>query len=209
MKRSFWDRFAFAYDWAEMMNSRAVKAMVQQVGHLTPPGSLALDCAAGTGELALAMAVRARRVVCTDLSEEMLDRAKGKAARRGISNIDFQVQDLTCLEMEDNTCDAVAAGNVLHLLEHPERAVAELLRVTKPGGLVILPTFLQKENRGLRAAVGLYKALGFRPVTDFDARSYRAFLEGSGARLRQYTVLPGRIPVGLGVLIKETEGTKQ
>lgn len=202
MKRSFWDRFAFAYDWGEKLNGRAVKAMAQQVGHLTPPNSLVLDCAAGTGELALAMAGRARRVVCTDLSQEMLDRAEQKAARRGIANIDFQLQDLTCLEMADNIFDAAAAGNVLHLLQKPERAVAELLRVTKPGGLVILPTFLQREHNGLRAAVGLYKLLGFRPVTDFDARSYRAFLEGSSARLRQYTVLPGRIPVGLGVLIK-------
>lgn len=203
MRRSFWDRIAFAYDWAERLNGRAVKAMAQQAAHLTPRGALVLDCAAGTGELAIAMASRAGRVLCTDLSQAMLERSRRKARRRGVVNMDFAVQDLTCLSIGDDTFDAVAAGNVLHLLRQPERAVSELLRVTKPGGLVILPTFLQKEKNSLRAAVGLYKLLGFHPVTDFDAKSYRALLEKSGARLRQYTVLPGRIPVGLGVLVKE------
>lgn len=203
MRSSFWDRIAFAYDWAELLNRRAVRAMVQQVGLLTPQDSLALDCAAGTGELALSMADRARRVVCTDLSEEMLYRAQRKAQRRGVVNLDFQVQDLKQLALADNTFDVSAAGNVLHLLRQPEQAVAELLRVTRPGGLVILPTFLQKEHNRLRAAVKLYKLLGFRPVTNFDADSYRAFLLKSGARLKQYTILPGRLPVGLGVLIKE------
>lgn len=203
MIHSFWDHMAFAYDWAEMLNGRAVKAMAQQAARLTPQGSLALDCAAGTGELALSMAGRAQRVVCTDLSSQMLRRARQKAQKRGLNNLDFQVQDLTQLTFLDNTFDVAAAGNVLHLLRRPERAVSELLRVTKLGGLIILPTFLQKEHNRLRAAVGLYKLLGFRPVTDFDADSYRAFLSGSSARLKQYVVLPGRIPVGLGVLVKE------
>ena len=203
MRHSFWDRIAFAYDWAELLNGRAVRAMVQQVAHLTPQDSLALDCAAGTGELALSMAGRARRVVCTDLSEEMLRRARRKAQKRGADNLDFQAQDLMQLTLGDDTFDVAAAGNVLHLLRRPEQAVSELLRVTKPGGLVILPTFLQRERNQLRAAVRLYQLLGFRPVTDFDADSYRTFLLNSGARLKQYMVLPGRMPVGLGVLVKE------
>ena len=204
MGQSFWDRIAAGYDLAESLNRQAVRETVRQVGYLTPRGCLALDCAAGTGELALAMASRAGRVVCTDLSQKMLHQARKKAARRGVDNLDFQVQDLARLTFGNNVFDVAAAGNVLHLLRKPEQAVSELLRVTRPGGLVILPTFLQKENRRLRVAVGLYKLLGFRPVTDFDTNSYRAFLMERGARLKQYTVLPGRIPVGLGVLIKQS-----
>ena len=200
MKQSFWDRIAFAYDWSEALNGRAYRAMTERVGQLTPRGGLALDCAAGTGELALAMAGRADRVLCTDLSPPMLRRAAEKAERRGIRNLDFAVRDLTALPDPDGAYDAAAAGNVLHLLPDPARAVSQLLRVTKPGGPVILPTFLLGERAGFGGVLAAYRLLGFCPESRFTAGSYRAFLEGMDARLTCFEVIPGWVPVGLGVL---------
>ncbi len=200
MKRSFWDRAAWFYDLAEALNGRAYRAMTERVGRLTPRGSLALDCAAGTGELAIAMAGRAERVLCTDLSPPMLERAARKAEKRGVLNLEFAVRDLTALPDPDHTYDAAAAGNVLHLLEDPALAVSQLLRVTKPGGPVILPTFLLGEWNGAGAALAAYRLLGFRPASRFTAGTYRALLERADARLTCFEVIPGWIPVGLGIL---------
>lgn len=57
-----------------------------------------------------------------------------KARRLGIYNISFAKRDMTALKDPDNRYDAVIAGNVIHLLDDPQKAFSELIRVTKPGG---------------------------------------------------------------------------
>ena len=203
MGRTFWDRFAGVYDLMEATNGKAVRGMIHQVVRHLPEDTVFLECAAGTGEISLAAAPFVRRVVCTDLSLPMLDRARKKAARRDLTNIEFQQRDLFHLPEGDGTYGAVCAGNVLHLLDHPEDAVAELWRVTAPGGCLLLPTFLMGESGPLMdTLVALYRLLGFRQKHTFTRQSYRAFFEGLGLPLAGLAVIPGRMPVGLAVLRK-------
>ena len=143
MSKSFWDRWAWFYDLAECTNRRAYTAAAARAAELIPVGARVLDCAAGTGVFSLAAAKRAGSVLCTDQSEAMLDRARTKAAKRGMDNIRFAQRDITALSDPDEAFDAVIAANVLHLLPQPETAVRELWRVAAPGGRLILPTFLQ------------------------------------------------------------------
>lgn len=203
MGRTFWDNIAGLYDLAEKTNGRAVRGMAAEVTRRLPENTDFLECAAGTGEISLAAAPFVRRVVCTDLSLPMLDRARKKAARRDLPNIEFQQWDLFHLPEGDGTYGAVCAGNVLHLLDHPEDAVAELWRVTAPGGCLLLPTFLMGESGPLMdTLVALYRLLGFRQKHTFTRQSYRAFFEGLGLPLAELAVIPGRMPVGLAVLRK-------
>ncbi len=196
--KNFWDRSARIYDWKEALNRRAFSAMLAETKRLTPPGALALDCACGTGALSFAMAEKAAQVLCTDLSEAMLAQAQRKARRKNIQNVAFARRDICALPDANDTYDITAAGNVLHLLEQPERAVAELQRVTRPGGRILLPTYLTKNKA--KTMVGLYRLLGFRPVQELDRDGYLTMLERCGARIDSFVVLPGRIPVGMAVL---------
>lgn len=203
MSRTFWDNIAGLYDLAERTNGRAVRGMAAEVAHRLPENTDFLECAAGTGELSLAAAPFVRQVVCTDLSLPMLDRARRKAVRRGLTNIEFQQRDLFYLPDGDETYGAVCAGNVLHLLDRPDEAVAELWRVTAPGGVLLLPTFLTGESGPLmNILVALYRLLGFRQKHTFTRQSYRAFFESLGLPLAEVAVIPGRMPVGLAVLRK-------
>ena len=203
MRRTFWDNIAGLYDLAEKTNGKAVRGMAGEVTRRLPETAEFLECAAGTGEISLAAAPFARRVVCTDLSLPMLDRARQKAARQGLTNIEFQQRDLFHLPEEDGTYGAVCAANVLLLLDDPAKAVAELWRVTAPGGILLLPTFLMGESGPLmNALVSLYRLLGFRQKHTFTRQSYRAFFEGLGLPLAELAVVPGRMPVGLAVLRK-------
>ena len=142
---TFWDEIAGVYDLAEWTNKKANAETIRQVRELIPQWSSVLECAAGTGEFSLAAAVRAGSVTCTDLSQAMLDQAKQKAKKRGITNISFTTRNLIDLPEGDGMYDVVIAANVLHLLARPEKATSELWRVTAPGGRLILPTFLQGE----------------------------------------------------------------
>ena len=99
---SFWDCIAIAYDAAEWLNRTAVTEMICQTAHRTPQGVYALDCAAGTGSLSLAMAPSARQVLCTDLSKSMLRQAQKKASARGLSNLRFEMRCPAPAERSDH-----------------------------------------------------------------------------------------------------------
>ena len=203
MSRTFWDRVAGLYDLAEWTNRRAYAAAVARAAELVPAGARVLDCAAGTGAFSLAAAKRAGSVLCTDQSEAMLDRARRKAARLGLSNIGFARRDVTALPDPDGAFDAVIAANVLHLLPQPEIAVRELWRVTAPGGRLILPTFLQgKVGAVYGTMIKIYQGVGFHYEHAFTPETYREFLEGVGLGPVTVEVIGGRVPEGIGILEK-------
>lgn len=168
-----------------------------------PAGARVLDCAAGTGLFSLAAAERAASVLCTDLSEAMLERAKRKARHRGLTNLRFARRDVTALPDPDGGFDAVIAANVLHLLPAPEQAARELWRVTAPGGQLILPTYLQgKAGSAYGAVIKIYQGVGFHYEHAFTPETYRAFLERLGLGRVTLEVIPGRLPIGLAILQK-------
>ena len=200
---AFWDRWARFYDCAQWSNRRVNAAAAARTAALVPAGARVLDCAAGTGLFSLAAAERAGFVLCTDLSEAMLERAKRKARRKGLSNLRFARRDVTALPDPDGGFDAVIAANVLHLLPSPELAVRELWRVTAPGGRLILPTYLQgKTGAAYGTMIRIYQGVGFHYEHAFTPETYRTFLERLGLGRAAVEVIPGRLPVGLAVLQK-------
>lgn len=203
MSRTFWDRVAGLYDLFEWSNRKVNTAARARVGELVPAGARVLDCAAGTGEFSLAVAKRAGSVLCTDQSEAMLARARKKAARRGLSNLQFAHRDITALSDPDGSFDAVIAANVLHLLPQPEVAVRELWRVAAPGGRLILPTYLQgKAGAAYGSMIKIYQGVGFHYEHAFTPETYREFLERLKLAPVALEVIPGGVPEGIGILEK-------
>ena len=200
---TFWDRWAGLYDLTQRSNRAVNRAAAARVAGLVPAGARVLDCAAGTGQFSLAAAERAGQVLCTDLSLPMLARARKKAERRGLTNLEFARRDVTALPDRDGSFDVVIAANVLHLLPRPEGAVRELWRVTAPGGRLILPTYLQgNAGAAYGAVIKIYHGVGFHYEYAFTPETYRTFLEGLGLGRAAVEVIPGRLPEGIGVLEK-------
>ena len=200
---TFWDRWAWFYDLAERSNRTVNAAAAARVAGLVPVGARVLDCAAGTGEFSLAAAKRAASVLCTDQSQPMLDRARKKAAKRGLTNISFAQRDVTALSDPDGSFDAVIAANVLHLLPEPETAVRELWRVTAPGGRLILPTYLQgKAGTAYGAMIKIYQGVGFHYEHAFTPETYRMLLERLNLAPVALEVISGGVPEGIALLEK-------
>lgn len=198
---SFWDKIARFYDISQKFNSKSYREMTNEIRELVPFGAQVLDCAAGTGLLTEAAAEKAEKVLCTDLSMPMLEQARKKCRKKNINNVSFAERDITALSDLDESYDVVIAGNVLHLLDDPEKAVHELFRVTRVGGILILPTFLmlKKESPLVRA----YKLIGFNPSKAYSPDEYRKMLEGCNIGEVKFRVIQGKIPCGLAVIRKD------
>lgn len=95
------------------------------------------------------------------------------------------------------------AGNVIHLLPEPQKAMEELLRVCKEGGKVILPTYINKSEKSSRAAVRFLEKLGADFKQQFDADSYRRFFTEMHVTKTDFFIVEGRMPCDIVVITKE------
>ena len=188
-----WDRVAPLYDVVVNTANRAVyTATGTAVARLIHPGDTVLECACGTGAITAAIAPTCACVVATDYSEGMLKQARKKLAR--FPHVVVEQADITDLHYADDSFDAVVAGNVIHLLPEPGDALKEIKRVVRPGGMIIVPTYVIPKKRTHTMFLRLISRFGVHFQEHFDPASYRAFFERMGCTGVTYRVVRGRIP---------------
>jgi SAM-dependent methyltransferase len=97
-----------------------------------------LDCGCGSGSITVGLAtvVDPGEVIGMDISELEIERAREKAAEAEVANVRFQVGSIYDLRFPDNAFDSVFAHNVLEHVNDPARAIKEMYRVLKPGGMM-------------------------------------------------------------------------
>ena len=195
----FWDRVAPLYDAFEnTVNRASYEGTALAVAQMIGPGDEVLECACGTGAISAAIAPACARLVATDYSDGMLAQARKKLAKR--SNVTVEQADITALPYADDSFDVAVAGNVIHLLPDPEQALRELARVVRPGGTIILPTYVEPPKRKQGMIPALLARLGAGFERRFTQASYRAFVEGMGYAEARYRLVRGRIPCMIAVL---------
>ncbi len=203
----FWDRVAWVYDvFANGINRRTNRAMCAAVAAQIRPEDEVLECACGTGLLTGVIAARCRALTATDFSEKMLAQAERKYAN--CRNVRFAQADITKLDYPDGRFDAVVAANVIHLLDEPLQALRELDRVCRPGGRLIIPTYMNRTDKGTTNRVsGAIGRAGADFKREFTLESYQAFFAAAGYTDARYTLCEGRIPCAVAVLQKRKEAT--
>lgn len=201
----FWDSVAGIYDlFVNIVNRRTHVALRKIVSELIQPGERVLECACGTGLLTEVIAQKCARLTATDFAPKMLARAKKNCA--AFSNITFEPADITALKYPDGSFDAVVAGNVIHLLDEPMKALRELDRVCRPGGRLIIPTYMNRDNKGNTSgfATAVGKA-GADFKRQFTVESYRQFFLDAGYGDVSIQLVEGRIPCAVAVMRKVGE----
>ena len=115
---------------------REIEALAERVRpYVQPRGDeRALDVGAGAGAFAIALAPLVREVTATDIVPELLEEAR----RRAPENMTVLEADATALPFPDNSFDLVATLRTFHHMARPELALAEMARVTIPGGTLVI-----------------------------------------------------------------------
>ncbi len=198
----FWNKISPVYDIFENVYNRKVyKGTGIKVAEFIDESDNVLECACGTGAITEEIAKKAQKVLATDFAEGMLKRASKKCRKYG--NVSFRQEDITDIKCEDESFDKVVAGNVIHLLPEPEKALNELLRVVRPGGKVIIPTYINMLKKPSGIAVSVINKMGADFKRQFDIDSYKKFFEEKGFKDAEYYVVDGRMPCAIAVITKK------
>lgn len=112
------------------------------------PGDKVLDCATGTGDLAIEFKQKVGnkgQVLGTDFCAEMIEHAPAKAQEHNL-DISFEVADAMNLPYEDHTFDIASIAFGIRNVDEPVTALKEMARVVRPGGRVVVLEFGQPKG---------------------------------------------------------------
>ena len=197
----FWDKVAGVYDiFANIINKKTHKKLRTVVANEICENDSVLECACGTGLLTVAMAPRCKTLVATDFSSNMIKHAQKNC--KNFPNVTFSQANIMSLDFPDSTFDVVVAANVIHLLDEPAKAIKELDRVCKPGGKIIIPTYMNKDNSGKTS--GFAKTVGKAGANfkrQFTLETYKDFFKELGYSDAEFVMCEGRIPCAVAVLV--------
>lgn len=117
---------------------------LQEISVLIKGNETILDVGAGSGYFSLAIAekITTGKVICFDLSDEMLQHLKMAAAKKGLTNrIQIVKGEAGVIKIDNETVDLVVSNGVFHELAQPDKVLQEMVRVLRPDGWVIVTDF--------------------------------------------------------------------
>ncbi len=157
----FYDTIAGEFD--ALMNPYDLQRRLEVVfedllGGRTLTGLRVLDVGCGTGPFTLAALGRGARITSVDIGVELLRRARDKGAPRPVAG------DAAALPFPDASFDVVISSECIEHTTQPERSVADMLRVLRPAGTLVLTC----PNRAWRWTVPIASALNLRPYRGLE-----------------------------------------
>lgn len=167
------DRYDFITRFLSFGRDRAWKIRLIELATVRPDARV-LDLACGTGDIAFEAARRGARVVGLDITPRMIELARAKPAPSG--RVSWMVGDMTSLPVMNTSFDVITTGYGLRNVPDLPRALAEIHRVLRPGGLICSLDFNRPESAWVRGVYLVYltligSALGW--VLHRDPDTYR------------------------------------
>jgi len=159
-----------------------------------PPQARVLDIACGTGLVtfrAAEMTGPKGRLVGVDISDQMVERARRRAAELNIENVSFERSDAEDLRSEDDSFDVVLSALGLMYVPDPTLAIAEMHRTLKPGGTAAAAVWGRRENCGWAA---IFSIVDLRVKTEVCPLFFQL---GTGESLKRTFERAGLEPIAM------------
>ena len=181
-----WDEIRSLYV-AEKDVEAAVRAAVGP-----GPFKRLIDLGSGTGRMLRLLAPEAETAIGLDLSQQMLNIARGQSAEAGLHNVELRHGDIFDTRLPAGHADLVVVHQVLHYLSDPAAAVAEAARLVAPGGRLLIVDFAPHRLEFLREQ-HQHRRLGFAE------EEMRRWLNQAGLKAEPLKALPPANGEGLTV----------
>ncbi len=182
---------------------RTAEAYAKSAGHahgadlqillqlLSPqPTMTVLDVATGAGHTAAAVAPFVEKVTASDLAPEMIEQTLKLFGERGLTNVQAVVRDVEALEFDDASFDAVTCRIAPHHFLDIEKALGEIARVLKPGGVFVLEDSCVPEARRQDRFINhLEKLRDPTHIRSYTKKEWKSMLQRAGlkvVRVRNY-----------------------
>jgi ubiquinone/menaquinone biosynthesis C-methylase UbiE len=201
VREKYWSRYADRYDeYTDYIVGKALRQAL--IGKLRKERNLGdvIECGCGTGFFTRAIARNALDVLATDLSEEMLDRAKVHLKR--FQNIRYKKIDCQDIIFLPESFDTVLMANVIHTIPDPQKAIHESYRVLRKEGRLLIVTYTDFGLDFFEKSVLAMKFLarfGMPPphgLKNYAPGELEHFVQAAGYRVEEMELIGDR-PKGL------------
>ncbi len=176
MKRSarFWDWIAKRYARSPVADEAAYRTKLEKTREYLTPQTKLFEFGCGTGSTALYHAPYVEHIMAIDVSPNMIEIARAKAAAKHVTNVSFEVGSIEDIEAPAATYDVVMAHSILHLLEDKDAALAKAHAMLVPGGLLVSSTACMGDaavTKTIGRAVAAASVTGLLPYVDVFSSS--------------------------------------
>jgi demethylmenaquinone methyltransferase/2-methoxy-6-polyprenyl-1,4-benzoquinol methylase len=175
------DRIAFRYDFMNRFLSGGIdvrwrKKAIKELQQADP--QTILDVATGTADVAIMMTkyLSPKKIIGIDISEGMLDLGRKKIAELKLNNtIELQHGDSEAINFADNSFDAITVAFGVRNFASLEKGLAEMLRVLKPGGKLVVLEFSKPKQGFLKKIYSLYMKIAAAGIGKWIAKNREAY----------------------------------
>lgn len=189
--KSFWDRIAKIYTNFMSKNNEAYDDICYHIDLYSDKNKNVLELACGTGQITYRMAEKFKLWVATDYSENMVNKTKKRNEDFNCDSLDFSVQDATSLTYENDTFDIVVIANALHIMPDPDKALDEIHRVLKNGGVLFAPTFVYEPGYS-KMLIWLMERAGFKTYHKWNKNQFVNFIREKNFNVIGNTLIEGK-----------------
>ena len=139
-KEEYWSKFAKNFDENQkhVVGEVILQTIIDRLSEESDLGTL-IEFGCGAGFFTKVLAKNARRVIATDLSDEMLAVARNQL--KDCQNVVVEKSDCEKTHFPDGKFDSVVMANLIHVIEHPLIALQESYRVLKDGGVLLVVSY--------------------------------------------------------------------
>ncbi len=190
----FWNWTAERYSRQSIADEASYKKKIDLTQKYLTPDMRVVEFGCGTGSTAIVHAPKVSAYQAVDVSEKMIEIARGKSEQAGVSNMTFTVGTLEQAGEADASCDAVLGLNVLHLVPDLDGTLATVARILKPGGYFFSSSICLAHLKGkLRMLAKGASAIPFLPtVGEFSEDELEARHTRVGLRVEErFSQKPG------------------
>ncbi len=156
-----------------------------------------LDVACGAGHAAQTVAPRVRQVVGVDLTRVLLELGAARLRTDGVANVALQQANAHDLPFADESFDVVFCRSALHHFDRPEPAVAEMVRVCRRGGRIVLVDLIAPTAAVRQEFDALHRLLDPSHVRSYLEPELAALLPGGTDALSYASTFDIRLPVAV------------